>query len=33
LIASGLERLKFFSWQKTSSLLLEVFKEVVKEKS
>ena len=32
LIASGLERLKFFSWQKTSSLLLEVFKEAVKEK-
>ena len=32
LIAAGLQRLKFFSWQKTSSLLLEVFKEAVKEK-
>ena len=32
LIAAGLQRLQFFSWQKTSSLLLEVFKEAVKEK-
>lgn len=33
LIASGLERLNFFSWGKTTALLLEVFKEAVKEKS
>jgi glycosyltransferase involved in cell wall biosynthesis len=33
MIALGLERLRFFSWQKTTSLLLDVFKEAVKEKS
>jgi glycosyltransferase involved in cell wall biosynthesis len=33
MIALGLERLRFFSWQKTTSLLFDVFKEAVKEKS
>ena len=32
MIALGKERLTYFSWQKTSSLLLSVFKEAVKEK-
>jgi glycosyltransferase involved in cell wall biosynthesis len=32
MIALGLERLQFFSWQKTTGLLLAVFKEAVKEK-
>ena len=32
MIALGLERLTYFSWEKTSSLLLSVFKEAVKEK-
>ena len=33
MIALGQERLTYFSWQKTSSLLLSVFKEAVKEKA
>ena len=32
MIALGQERLTYFSWEKTSSLLLSVFKEAVKEK-